>query len=96
MGSFVVLHNYVTCEALLIGQFEFAANSAAQLSLDENEGDSWICEEQALNWLSTSKKEVFFREMVNIHGNFLRICQEILMSELTRLIFWRYCSSDYF
>ena len=31
-------------EALLIGQFEFAANSAAQLSLDENEdgkqGDS--------------------------------------------------------
>ena len=80
----------------MIGQFEFAANSAAQLSLDENEGDSWICEEQALNWLSTSKKEVFFREMVNIHGNFLRICQEILMSELTRLIFWRYCSSDYF
>ena len=56
----VILHNSTTWrEALLIGQFEFAANSAAQLSLDENEGDSWICEEQALNWLSTSKKEFF-------------------------------------
>ena len=50
-GLFVVILKSV---GLLIGQFEFAANSAAQLSLDENEGDSWICEEQVLNRVTNS------------------------------------------
>ena len=64
-------------EALLIGQFEFAANSAAQLSLDENEdgkqGDSWICADHAN---STSKK-VIFREMVAVYEKNEEICPKI-------------------